>query len=467
MRILVYPLIGAKNISGESNFLYWKKRIEENPHNYYYMVLPKAAVSEGRRVFDSKSNINILEEDCDIDFFQNEVVIGNELTNFNIKNGNLLIDCVFTSKTAGVNSISGCLSDERRLFEVPIFNYEPGLLQLTEKFTTFNRTPRAKYKAYGLGTGHNIFLTNAEKKYGEKICKRYLSPASVMRFIKNSRVISPSFYFEKLDKLFKNAKENKKPILFFGGRMNKTKKIDTIFDIYDKYFAFGRDVDIVFTTSLSPSISKEVSKKNRGVKVISHCDKNNFLKEAAKGDVFLCASDYEGFPVGFFEIVYLGAVGIFPRKPWAESILGKDYPYFYDNYSEASAILRVVLDDLDKARENVKYIREKIKKYGIDGQKKFWNFVKEKSDYYTIYKKSSKFWILLESVIKEEIKDKKTISLSDILSKIEDRSDFIDFSVTPRVGIPSKWDTYKIIQRDFSHLLKDMCNSKDVIYKIL
>jgi hypothetical protein len=85
-------------------------------------------------------------------------------------------------------------------------------------------------------------------------------------------------------------------------------------------------------------------------------DRDQYARELLETDVFVATADDESYGLAYLEALRAGAVGIFPRKPWAENILPAEYPFLYSSVGSARQMLMTVGRDLAKAREAIDYM---------------------------------------------------------------------------------------------------------------
>lgn len=158
--------------------------------------------------------------------------------------------------------------------------------------------------------------------------------------------------------------KNRRFTCFFGGRLNRgAKRADVMFREYDSFFRFGRDVDI---TVCSPKeegwILDLVKQQYPEIQVLVQTPSDEFKQRAAKAHVFLNTSAHEGFSVGFTEMMYMtkyGTVLLAPRVPWVKGLFKEQfdkYPFLYENFDQAAAMLRWVHQNYEEAAAQAQYL---------------------------------------------------------------------------------------------------------------
>lgn len=195
----------------------------------------------------------------------------------------------------------------------------------------------------GYSLARTIFLTENEKMVAIEYAMKWMSPSEVKRIDEKSVVAAVGVPTDIL-KRYVGRPKNPVFTLFFGARVNAVKKADEVVELYDRLYSMGMNVKIVICTSTPDMLAKRYiggEKFDRNRKIELYCDMNReqYLELASRAHVFVANSDREGFPVGFWEQMYIGLIGLFRRRPWSLSQIPKDYPYFFNNMTEAAAML--------------------------------------------------------------------------------------------------------------------------------
>ncbi|MBW2123764.1 MAG: glycosyltransferase, partial [Deltaproteobacteria bacterium] len=168
-----------------------------------------------------------------------------------------------------------------------------------------------------------------------------------------------------IEAITKGVQRNERFSLFFGARMNAVKQPDRIIEVYDYFYRYGRDIDIVVTTGTQelPAIKmrRKVKKGRDYLSIRWACGREEYLKEAARCHAFICWSTSEGFPVGFWEQMYLGLVGLFPNKKWAVRQLPEGYKWVFNTKQEAYAMLMEIASDWEKHHRDMAHVRKLIR----------------------------------------------------------------------------------------------------------
>ena len=359
MRVLVLPLFGVSNVDADSNHLAWMGFLGRARERYERMFVYYGA-PEGCKDFRAEHADFVYREGPKI-FLHQEGFAGTQFYRlFNALSGKYPIDAVLTSRTGAVPAIHRMIVGRQNFWtEVPVILYEPGVGQMGHELFR-EESPLGFHRAVCYSYGYNIFLSESEKKLAADLVRRYMAPSVFQRFW--DRSIAAGFNGVDCARIDGEERvENEKPVLFYGGRFNRTKGIRDIVKMYDGFFRAAMDVEIVMTTP-SPGTGFLFDDRDYpGIRFIFNCDSERFLQEAKRADVFMVASEYEGRGLGFFELIYRGVVGIFPDRPWSRAALPKDFPFFYRGKREARDLLLWVVQNRNEAREMLEPTRTFIR----------------------------------------------------------------------------------------------------------
>lgn len=356
LRIAILPLFGMPTYQKDSNFrVYLDIAIFAEKLGlpiFFYFCVPKITPD-----LPELKNVKFVEVNMELnDFYGDMGRVPKEMYYlFSRKCGVYPIDVIFTSRTMAIDTLSCSLNDHRRCVSIPIHLFDP----LVRVDSTKNKS-QIMSMCYGYSKAYNWFLNNDEMTKALSECRKYLSPSNFLATQERSYVNGLPLSIEELDKVLSETKKNDKFTLFWGARMSSEKNPQETAEIMEKFFSFGRDVDLIMTTQQSsPKLMARVMNTGKGAikEVKRGCPRDEFLKLVSSAHMFLCTSRVEGFPVGFMEQLYLTPVAIFPAKKWVTKLLPKEYPFIYNNISEAHTFVRYIQENYDKAYNDCKFIR--------------------------------------------------------------------------------------------------------------
>jgi hypothetical protein len=357
MNILIIPHTGKRKVRGESNYILFEDMAHhflERNDNVFFCVPEWTEPSDIHLQSDRLSIIRIPYVGS---YYVDMSLIGEQIIRtFNRKISDELIDVVITSKPFLVPTLSVGLADIQRR-EVPVIYFEPGVADKFERLKKsaggFNTSHFLTCAAYV--TGYPIFLTQVEKDIAKQYVKNFVTSAMLSKFYYERSIVLPvGVPVDVLDR-FKTDEKNELFTLFFGGRVNDVKRAEDIVKLYDMFYSSGRQVKIVICTSTPDVlakryIGKERFRNNKNIELHTGLSREEYLKIAAKAHVFVAWSRREGFPVGFWEQLYLGLVGVYVHENWVDAQIPQDYPFRFRNFNEAYSQLIDIYDNYGAAK---------------------------------------------------------------------------------------------------------------------
>lgn len=79
-------------------------------------------------------------------------------------------------------------------------------------------------------------------------------------------------------------------------------------------------------------------------------ERETYWESLAHVTAFLSTSQEEAYGLEYLEALLAGAIGVFPKLPWATALLPAGYPFLYDSEVQAAQMLEQVLRDPAVAR---------------------------------------------------------------------------------------------------------------------
>jgi hypothetical protein len=71
--------------------------------------------------------------------------------------------------------------------------------------------------------------------------------------------------------------------------------------------------------------------------------KDAYWANLAAATAFLATATDESYGLQYLEALWMGVIGVFPRRPWAENILPPGYPFLYGDLHEGEAMLHLAV----------------------------------------------------------------------------------------------------------------------------
>lgn len=465
MRILVFPHYTISNLRGASELLDFKDLMDEmfraGEKAFFYFYVPMRLQKD----LPGMPNTQVLwYESPGTSYYDQEVEVPADfLQLFNERMGQYPIDAVWTNRTQLPIILNRLLWDFRcRKNTVPVFVEEFGSIDRGKGQLTVVDLEIVT-RSLGYAYGYPIFDSSMEQKIAVEAARHFVKPSVVEQIVKNAVVIPHNIPTAKIDKIKRKVtRDSKKFKVFFGGRLNSAKRARQLLKIYDMFYAFGRDVDIVVTSPRAESpIGEDYKKLYQVIKFVYNCPFETFIGEVVKSDVVLSLSKDEGLTLGVLQMMYAGPVVLLPALYWVRGLLKEQYesyPFLYKNLDEARMLLRYVHLNLDKCQKKMEKVREWVKKaYGSEN-----NFGKARLDFMRSVITTNETFLTsiagCEDLLKETLGEMEVaFTLDEFYFQMIERSRAFRQTRTPTRGMPSRYRVYKWL---ISQGLSDNCKKE-------
>lgn len=366
MRIALIPNIGLADPNFDSDYYEYSKLIRAAAafYNdmYFYLVLSDRFKNAKLDPLP-RTKIMFVEETSS--FSINQLAASQELIfNFHYRGGHIHTDGMVTSRANVALFFNAAVTDPQRRYAYPTVFRQPCLedeSQLDESGIVYDMMQSMVFAAC-----NPIVKGQQAYERSRLMAGRYLSPTCVEWFDQSVFVTTSGLELDYFDMLLKKNEKHEKFTLFSGTRINTTKRVEKVFQLYDKFYSSGRNVQVVVTAP-NPEGSvfgkKFVSEYLQGaIKwFYTSCPRDKYFEEASKAHVFLVASIGENISNFLVEQLYLGLIGIVPDMPYVWEMLPRDYPFCYRSFDEAYTILMWIQEHYDEARAKVEPYRQMIR----------------------------------------------------------------------------------------------------------
>lgn len=353
------PHTGLKNIRGDSNYLLFidLARYLTKQGHYVYMYMPRFAKDS----VDRFPGLAYIFKDYDYDFYTEYglVDIRTLAEKFSRTVGKYFIDVIITAMASQVPFYQVALSDYVHQRDVPCMVIEPAVYQ-EQKTGMHEHQLRGRmsfiFQALGFAYSTPIFLAPHEKANAMENAKKCLSGSDVKRIDRNARIVSVGVPCDYVNEETKDITEKyDKFTLFFGGRLNSVKNPASIFDLYSKFVQSGKNAQIKVTSNTGQvkffaygDGYKAYQKVKDVIDITYQCPREDYVKIAKRSHVAIAWSRSEGFPVGFWEQMYMGLPLLFKNERWVRAQIPDWYPWVFDTKNQAYAMLLDLYENYDK-----------------------------------------------------------------------------------------------------------------------
>ena len=362
MRIVILPNVGLSTLHADSDYYDFVKFIgvaaKFYSDMYFYLVLPDRHVEAA----DNLPRTTVMGIPEGNDFMTNEHITSQEFARqFHLRGGKIMTDCMVTSRHHVGMWWKNAILDQKRHNDYPVVFRQPVL------YPNFEGPLNPYEMTYAMATVVCHSIIDGQESYNEALARnrKYLSPAMVKHFEDQTMVSTVGLEIDYLNMLNQKNRKYDKFTLFYGTRFNVTKRVEKVYELYDKFYASGRPIDIVITTpNPDLSLAKKAFTKEYLTGCIrlfySSCGRMKYFEEASKCHAFLVTSDGENAPNFFVEQIFLGLIGVLPDKPYVWEMLPRDYPFIYRSMDEAYMWLAKIQENYAWARQLLEPYREYI-----------------------------------------------------------------------------------------------------------
>lgn len=279
--------------------------------------------------------------------------------------GRYFVDAIITAMPAQIPIYQLALSDVVRQRDLPCMTIDPSVYYL--KDNAVNRISHVMTH-FGYANSTSVFLSPKEKIVALENARKCLAPSDVKKIDKTSMVLPVGVPCDYIDNEIGKPEKFDKFTLFFGARFNSVKNADKVAELFAKFLSSGKDCQIKMTTNTSSTkvatsdVYKEVLEKYKDVLDIQYtCPRHQYLETASRSHVAVAWSTDEGFPVGFWEQMYMGLPVLFHKRPWSTAQLPEWYPWVFSNVTEAYGMLMYIYENYEKVSKDMERMQDFIR----------------------------------------------------------------------------------------------------------
>lgn len=472
MRIIMVCNPGVGRLKSDSDYI-----AVENIINYcakfhddmfFYVVLSRSYIGQVEDGCLPKTKFIWLDKEADF-MFRHACIDSDFAKYFYVRGGKYLADCVYNTRLFEGAHIAQLLTDYRTSHYIPVVlatvaPWEYGT------FSEGRKTPKIQYDcatAMSFALCNPIFYGRRDYLDSQKYVRQCLSPYFQRMFEQTCMYTDIALTIPEMDEILKSTKKHEKFTLYYGTRFATVKQVDKIMKVYEQLYSSGMDVDIVFTTQTRESqvikrkYVQEAIKKGSIKYLITDYGRFRYMREAARGHVFMAASLDENLSSFIFEQIYLGLVGVLPNLPWVLESLPADYPFLWNTLPEAYGMIKWIYNNYDEANAKMEPYRKMIReKYDLPNMMRdMVNHIRkvtqdgiEKNREMTGEMKRSKIWKEVQDFIISEY-DEDAIRLQTFLGVIDKRFTGFETKILDKPGGPTRAVPTKLL---FKHMLEKM-----------
>jgi len=349
LRFLYVPMYSSPhNLGTCSTWNYVKvlirKMVEHRPC-YAYVAIP-----EGTREFCEEHlnhpRIELIEVKCSKNQYRDLCTYPNELVNyFNELEGEKYIDFVLTDKALLIPFLKSQLYTFTRngCSQIPVGWIDQFFMRPTEH--SYMQEHHIRSQIWGFAEADFLIWCSDNVKHDAfGVARKYVSPFVLKDIVNKSFNWFSAADIQRLGK-YEAPKRKDKIVLNYAYATNDSYKYKEVFEILNRVYEGGRNIDILVTTSSKATIIPDRFKQSN-VQFFNALPQDEFFEKVAKeAHVFLYMPDYSELSQSVLEQQYLGLVGVFPNKQWAKDTTYPGYPFLANSKDELEMFLRHIVDN--------------------------------------------------------------------------------------------------------------------------
>lgn len=357
------PVVSARNVQAAPSYNFFqsfrRNLLAKRPDAVLIVLVPKIGeVSRWQHGADwSGDRTHVIEvEMMESQFDDLTLVTRDFFDRFNERFGDTYFDVIFTEKP----SLAPML---RKLaaFHLDSKSRKPLVLcrdQMTLSVEWFKVNPVDEMlQAVGHSQYPTIFQSPHQMKYAVGVARKHLQPAHIQRMIDRSAVFPLGIDCDDVDSINMEERSDKleRVTVNYSHKLFLEQKFLESLSIMDSTFAGGRDIGLQIVTG-SSSAKMHMLKKAHPylyMTIFGSMNRREFLKQMARAHVFISNSYYEDFSATVVEQMYSGLIPVLIDEEWSRYLVGDDYPYLFRSQIEGNAMLRYVIDNYEKVRDEV------------------------------------------------------------------------------------------------------------------
>lgn len=367
LRFLYVPMYSSPhNLQTCSTYNYVKvliKKMVENRQCYAYVAIPEGTRDQCAELTDHP-RIEVIEMKASKNQYRDLCIYPNELVDyFNELEGEKYIDAVLTDKALLIPFLKSQLYTFTRngCSQIPVGWIDQFFMRPTEH--SYMQEHHIRSQIWGFAEADFlVWASDNVKQEAFAVARKYVSPSVLRDIINKSYNWFSAADIQRLNKYLDRPKRKDKIVLNYAYATNDAYKYKEVFEILNRVYEGGRDVEILVTTSSKASIIPKRFKESNVTIYNALPQEEFFEKVATQAHVFLYMPDYSELSQSVLEQQYLGLVGIFPNKQWAKDTTYPGYPYLANNKDELEMYIRHVVDNYwsDEVQEVIRKQREFI-----------------------------------------------------------------------------------------------------------
>lgn len=342
LNILIYPMLSVDVINADSNYIIIKQICNElvKTNKYNFILLLD---SNRKHYADDLSNkVKIIN----VPFPKSKK---HQVVHFNtniLKQlfGKYVFDIIWNNVVEQGHNFKYFQDTIIDDYRTKVFNYHHYVIHRSlDRVTSYLPATNILFNQVmgSLGADLNYFHTEYCKNMMIEEARDIILPIHVESIL-NKSIIKLGGYGKKI----KSSKKYEKFTFVYNHRLSGYKNWKTTFEIFDKLYEQGFDFQVICTAGDKDNINTINKKPYVIVKAFTKHE--DYLKELSKCHANTINSQHETYCISIAESILNDQLVILPNSCTFPELVGKDYPYLFDNIEQQEKILKHII------KENIK-----------------------------------------------------------------------------------------------------------------
>lgn len=342
LNILIYPMLSVDVINADSNYIIIKQVCNElvKTNKYNFLLL----LDSNRKYY--KDNLTNKVKIINVPFPKSKK---HQVVHFNtniLKQlfSKYVFDIIWNNVVEQGHNFKYFQDTIIDDYRTKVFNYHHYVIHRSlDRVTSYLPATNILYNQImgSLGADLNYFHTEYCRNMMIEEAKDVILPKHVETILEKS-IIKLGGYGKEI----KSEKKYDKYTFVYNHRLSGYKNWKTTFEIFDELHNEGIDFQVICTAGDKDNINT-INKKPYVI-VKSFTKHEDYLKELSKCHANTINSQHETYCISIAESILNNQLVILPNACTFPELVGKDYPYLFDNIEQQKKILKHII------RNNIK-----------------------------------------------------------------------------------------------------------------
>jgi glycosyltransferase involved in cell wall biosynthesis len=382
LNVLIYPMLSVNNLNADSNYIIIKQLCNEllKTKKYNFFLL----IDSNRKYVkdDLNSLVKILK--VPMPRSKKHQVIHFNSNIFREIFKKYAFDIIWNNVVEQGHHLKYFPDTIVDAFRPKVFNYHHYVIHRSlEKITNYLPCTHILYDQIvgSLGTDLNFFHTQYCYDMLMEEANDILNEDKI-KLLKEKSIITLGGYTDKI----KSKNKYDKFTFIYNHRLDGYKNWQTTFNIFDQLWDEGLEFQVILTAGDKDNINT-INKKPYCI-VKSFTKHSDYIKELSKCHANTINSRHETYCISIAESIMNEQITILPNRCTFPELVGKGYPYLFDNEDEQLNMMREIIKENKRQYDYKTKNQLTLKNHSANINKYFQKLgVIEKSDVFNSIKK--------------------------------------------------------------------------------